>query len=75
MVDLRSSLYLINPLHLISHPKSSSGRLLRLRGRGLQYKDISGDQIVEIVLVLPADLTDSELALYKRLHELSVNDR
>ena len=55
-------------------PKSSSGRLLRLRGRGLQSNDICGDQIVEIVVVLPADLTESELALYRRLQELSQDE-
>ena len=59
------------PVLLQVPPKSSSGRLLRLRGRGMQFNDIYGDQIVEIVLVLPADLTDSEYALYRRLQELS----
>ena len=53
-------------------PKSSSGRLLRLRGRGLNYNEIYGDQIVEIIIVLPAELTESELALYKRLKDLSI---
>ncbi len=59
------------PVVLQVPPKSSSGRLLRLRGRGLNYNEIYGDQIVEIVIVLPADLTDSEMALYRRLQELS----
>ncbi len=63
------------PVTLQVPPKSSSGRLLRLRGRGLQFNDICGDQIVEIVIVLPAELTDSELALYKRLYELSDNEQ
>ncbi|AAP99983.1 MULTISPECIES: DnaJ domain-containing protein [Prochlorococcus] len=62
------------PVILQVPPKSSSGRLLRLRGRGLQFEDLTGDQIVEIVVVLPADLTDSELALYKRLQELSFDE-
>ncbi len=62
------------PVTLQVPPKSSSGRLLRLKGRGLQCNDICGDQIVEIVLVLPADLTDSEVALYRRLHDLAIND-
>ncbi|WP_320664499.1 DnaJ domain-containing protein [Prochlorococcus sp. MIT 1223] len=52
-------------------PRSSSGRLLRLRGRGLNYEDITGDQYVEIVIIMPNELTDSELALYRRLHEIS----
>ena len=59
------------PVVLQVPPKSSSGRLLRLKGRGLNHNEVYGDQIVEIVIVLPADLTDSEIALYRRLQELS----
>ena len=32
------------------------GRLLRLRGRGLEADDRRGDQLVEIVVVIPAAL-------------------
>tara|TARA_Y100001968_G_C19414400_1_gene748183 strand:- start:1211 stop:2122 length:912 start_codon:yes stop_codon:yes gene_type:complete len=53
-------------------PNSSSGRMLRLRGRGLEYEDYSGDQIVEIIIVLPDSLSDSEIALYQRLNEISM---
>ncbi len=59
------------PVVLQVPPKSSSGRLLRLKGRGLHHNGVFGDQIVEIIIVLPADLTDSEIALYRRLQELS----
>ncbi len=59
------------PVVLQVPPKSSSGRLLRLRDRGLQFGESIGDQIVEIVVVLPLDLTDAELALYGRLQELN----
>ena len=52
-------------------PGSSSGRLLRLRGRGLQLDDERGDQLVEIVVVIPSDLGDAERALYRRLQELA----
>ncbi|WP_269605553.1 DnaJ domain-containing protein [Prochlorococcus marinus] len=55
-------------------PNSSTGRLLRLRGRGLAYEEYRGDQIVEIVIVLPDNLTDSEIALYQRLNELSMEN-
>ena len=55
-------------------PNSSTGRLLRLRGRGLEYEDYRGDQIVEIIIVLPDNLSDSELALYQRLNELSMEN-
>ena len=61
------------PVTLQVPPGSSSGRLLRLRGRGLRDIDTdrSGDQLVEIVVVIPADLGDAECALYRRLQELA----
>ena len=55
-------------------PNSSTGRMLRLRGRGLEYEDYRGDQIVEIIIVLPDCLSDSEIALYQRLNELSMEN-
>ena len=55
-------------------PNSSTGRLLRLRGRGLEFEDYRGDQIVEIIIVLPDSLSDSEIALYQRLNELSMEN-
>ena len=55
-------------------PNSSTGRLLRLRGRGLEYDEYRGDQIVEIIIVLPDNLSDSEIALYQRLNEISMEN-
>ena len=55
-------------------PNSSTGRMLRLRGRGLEYEDYRGDQIVEIIIVLPDSLSDSEIALYQRLNEISMEN-
>ena len=55
-------------------PNSSTGRMLRLRGRGLEYDDYRGDQIVEIIIVLPDSLSDSEIALYQRLNEISIEN-
>ena len=55
-------------------PNSSTGRLLRLKGRGLKYEEYRGDQIVEIIIVLPDNLSDSELALYQRLNEISMEN-
>ena len=55
-------------------PKSSTGRLLRLKGRGLISGENIGDQFVEILVVIPADINDEEMALYTRLQELSVAD-
>jgi DnaJ-class molecular chaperone len=53
-------------------PASSSGRLLRLRGRGLELGTQRGDQLVEIVIVIPSSLEDDERALYQRLQEISL---
>jgi len=53
-------------------PKSSTGRLLRLKGRGLVHGNDIGDQYVEIVVVIPANMNDEEIALYSRLQELSL---
>ena len=55
-------------------PNSSTGRLLRLRGRGLEYEEYRGDQIVEVIIVLPDNLSDSEIALYQRLNEISMEN-
>ena len=55
-------------------PKSSTGRMLRLKGRGLTYGNERGDQYVEIVVVIPADMNDEEIALYTRLQQLSLSD-
>ncbi len=55
-------------------PKSSTGRMLRLKGRGLTFKDNVGDQYVEIIVVIPADINEEEIALYTRLQELSLSD-
>ncbi len=55
-------------------PKSSTGRMLRLKGRGLIFEDNVGDQYVEILVVIPADINDEEIALYTRLQELSLSD-
>ncbi|MBO6978729.1 MAG: DnaJ domain-containing protein [Prochlorococcus marinus XMU1428] len=55
-------------------PKSSTGRMLRLKGRGLTFDDNVGDQYVEILVVIPADINDEEIALYTRLQELSLSD-
>ena len=55
-------------------PKSSTGRMLRLKGRGLAFGENIGDQYVEILVVIPADINDEEIALYTRLQELSLSD-
>ena len=48
--------------------------MLSLKGRGLTFEGNVGDQYVEILVVIPADINDEEIALYTRLQELSLSD-
>ena len=59
------------PVQLRVPAGSSSGRLLRLRGRGLEWGHQRGDQLVEIRVVVPDGLTEAEEALYRRLQQLA----
>jgi DnaJ-class molecular chaperone len=61
---------LAGPVRLQVPPGSSSGRLLRLRGRGQRLADRAGDQLVEVRIVIPHPLSDAEEALFRRLREL-----
>ncbi|MCX5948184.1 MAG: DnaJ domain-containing protein [Cyanobacteria bacterium] len=63
------------PVRLRVPAGSSSGRLLRLRGRGQTLAERRGDQLVEIRIVIDAGLGDDELALYRRLGELELERR
>jgi len=54
---------------------SSSGRLLRLRGRGLERGEQRGDQLVELRIVVPEELDAAEEALYRRLQELAEDNQ
>ncbi len=62
---------LAGPVRLRVPPGSSSGRLLRLRGRGLEAGERRGDQIVEVRIVVPPQLSEAEQALYRRLRQLA----
>ena len=65
---------LTGPVRLRIPAGSSSGRLLRLRGRGLRLDEQVGDQIVELRIVVPPEPTEAEEALYRRLQELAEMD-
>jgi len=54
---------------------SSSGRLLRLRGRGMEWDGQRGDQLVELRIVVPEQPSDAEMALYRRLQELAAEQQ
>lgn len=60
------------PVKLVVPAGSQSGRLLRLRGRGLpRYKQEGrGDHLFKIKLVVPAEVTPEERALYEKLAAL-----
>ncbi|MEB3325416.1 MAG: DnaJ domain-containing protein [Cyanobacteriota bacterium] len=62
---------LAGPVRLRIPPGSSSGRLLRLRGRGLRSDEQVGDQIVDIRITVPPQLSAADEALYRRLQELA----
>jgi DnaJ-class molecular chaperone len=62
---------LAGPVRLRIPPGSSSGRLLRLRGRGMRWDEQVGDQIVDIRITVPPQLSEAEEALYRRLQELA----
>jgi DnaJ-class molecular chaperone len=62
---------LAGPVRLRVPPGSSSGRLLRLRGRGLRRGEDRGDQLVELRIMVPDHPTEAEEALYRRLLELA----
>jgi curved DNA-binding protein len=54
-------------------PDSHAGNRLRLRGKGLPMKNgARGSQYVRLIIDVPAKLSEEEVALYKRLHELRV---
>ncbi|MCP9850097.1 J domain-containing protein [Cyanobium sp. Morenito 9A2] len=63
---------LAGPVKLRVPAGSSSGRLLRLRGRGLELDQQRGDQLVEIRIVVPDQLSEAEEALYRRLQQLGL---
>ncbi|MFM7313362.1 MAG: DnaJ domain-containing protein [Cyanobium sp.] len=58
------------PVRLRVPPGSSSGRLLRLRGRGQRLAERRGDQLVEVRIAVDEHPEDDALALYQRLLEL-----
>ncbi|MFN7899790.1 MAG: DnaJ domain-containing protein [Synechococcaceae cyanobacterium] len=63
------------PVRLRVPPGSSSGRLLRLRDRGLCWGDERGDQLVELRIVLDRPPDEDEQSLYRRLRELDQERR
>jgi curved DNA-binding protein len=60
------------PVHVDVPPGTSSGRRLRLRGRGLPNpRGRPGDLYAEVKIMVPAKLTDPERRLFEELAEAS----
>lgn len=59
------------PLTLKVPAGSSSGRKMRLKGKGLPMADGAGDLLVELEVRVPAAKTDEERALWEQLAQLT----
>lgn len=63
---------LAGPVRIRIPPHSSSGRRIRLRGKGYpRPREEAGDLIAELRVVVPQELSEAETELYRRLGELS----
>ena len=58
------------PVEMEIPPRSSSGRLLRLRRCGFCVDEDCGDQIVELRIVVPSALPEEVVELYRQLQDL-----
>ena len=54
----------------LSAPTSSSGRVLRVKGRGVPRKDAPGDLMAKVAIVVPQRLSDEAKAAVETLREL-----
>ncbi|MGE4506101.1 MAG: DnaJ C-terminal domain-containing protein [Desulfovibrionaceae bacterium] len=59
------------PVEMNIPPGVDTGKKLRVRGRGLGSGAKKGDQLVRIVIKAPAELTDAERELWRKLAETS----
>jgi curved DNA-binding protein len=59
------------PLTLKVPAGSSSGRKMRLKGKGLPMAEGAGELLVELEVRVPAAKTDEERALWEQLAQLT----
>ena len=52
-------------------PKTSSGQSLRLKGLGLPQKNSYGNLNAKIKIIIPKNITDKQIELYKKIAELN----
>ena len=63
---------LAGPVRVRVPPGTSSGRKIRLRGKGFPSKSgDAGDLFAEVAVVVPPKLSEREEALYRELAEVS----
>ena len=55
-------------------PMTQAGRIFRLAGQGMPIKESGfGDLLVEIRIVIPTELSDEQIDLFKKIHELETD--
>ena len=52
-------------------PCTRSGQTLRISSKGLKKNNLVGDIIVTVKIQIPEKISDEEIKLYKKLHELA----
>ncbi len=52
-------------------PNTQNGQKIRLAGCGIVQNEKVGDMIITVEIRIPKNLTDAEIALYKKLEEIS----
>ena len=52
-------------------PNTKNGQKIKLSGCGLKQDNSIGDMILTVEIQIPSNLTNEEIALYKKLSEVS----
>lgn len=63
-----------DPVKLRVAPGTPSGRVLRVKGRGVQTPKGTGDLLAEVQVAVPSHLDDAARAALERFHELEPRD-
>ncbi len=63
-----------DPVKLRVAPGTPSGRVLRVKGRGVETSKGTGDLLAEVQVAVPSHLDDDARAALERFHELEPNE-
>lgn len=63
-----------DPVKLRVAPGTPSGRVLRVKGRGVESSKGTGDLLAEVQVAVPSHLDDEARAALERFHELEPNE-